>query len=91
MIKWFWIVLGSTSTVGGLLVLWSPLPLGLPLLLIGIPLLMKYSPRSRTTFVSIADRFPILRRSLQRLNPPAEEAPDASSVEKDKKPTSGDG
>ncbi|MDZ7804548.1 hypothetical protein [Thiohalophilus sp.] len=86
MLKWLWIVLGSTSTLGGLLVLWSPLPLGLPLLLIGIPLLMKYSPRSRTTFTWIAGHIPMLQRPLQRLNNPAKKPPNMSSEEEEKTP-----
>ncbi|MDY6980151.1 MAG: hypothetical protein SV201_09730 [Pseudomonadota bacterium] len=89
MIKWFWIVLGSTSTLGGLLVLWSPLPLGLPLLLLGIPLLMKYSPRSRTTFTWFADRFPLLRRPLQRLNNPLKKQSKLLSADDEKTPPSG--
>ena len=69
MLKWFWILLGSISVLGGLLVIWSPVPLGVPLLLIGLPLLMKYSPRSRNSIQRLAGQFPFLFTPLRRLIP----------------------
>lgn len=54
MLKWFWILFGSMSVLTGLLVIWSPLPLGLPLFMTGIPLLIKYSSHSRNSVLWLA-------------------------------------
>jgi len=67
MEKWFWLMLGSTSVVAGLLVVWTPLPLGLPLFMIGIPLLMKYSPHSRNGILWLGSHFPRLFRPMRRV------------------------
>ncbi len=67
MLKWFWILLGSMSVLTGLVMIWSPLPLGLPLFMIGIPLLMKYSPHSRNGMLWLAGHFPRLFRGLRRV------------------------
>ncbi len=67
MLKWFWILFGSMSVLIGLLLIWSPLPLGLPLFMIGIPLLMKYSPHSRNSVLWLAGHFPRLFLPLRRV------------------------
>jgi hypothetical protein len=69
MLKWFWIFLGSTSVLAGLMVIWTPVPLGLPLLMVGFPLLMKYSPQSRDGVQRMAAQFPRLFKPLRRLIP----------------------
>lgn len=69
MLKWFYIILGACCVVLGLLVLWLPIPLGIPLLLVGIPLLMRYSPNARRWILCLAERHPPLRKWLQRLVP----------------------
>ena len=65
MLRWFFISLGTASVVGGILIIWTPVPLGLPLLLIGIPLLMKYSPYARKSILNMARRYPKVRDFLQ--------------------------
>ena len=67
MLKWFWISTGTLSVMGALLVIWTPVPLGLPLLLIGVPLLMKYSPTFRRLVLQLAHQFPSFGRYLKRI------------------------
>ena len=42
--KWIYLGLGTISVVSGLITFWLPIPIGLPLILLGLPLLMKHSP-----------------------------------------------
>jgi hypothetical protein len=69
MEKWFWLMIGSTSVLAGLLVVWTPVPLGLPLFMVGIPLLMKYSPHSRNGILWLASHFPRLFQRMRRVIP----------------------
>jgi hypothetical protein len=54
MLKWLLISIGAVSVLGGMITVWLPLPLGLPLLMIGTPLLIKYSPHARQLIMSLA-------------------------------------
>ena len=67
MLRWFFITLGTASVVGGILIIWTPVPLGLPLLMIGIPLLMKYSPTARKSILSLACRYPKVHDYLKNI------------------------
>ncbi|MDG4867658.1 hypothetical protein P8631_06555 [Guyparkeria sp. 1SP6A2] len=45
--KWTLIGLGGVFAVAGFLTFWLPLPMGIPLLLIGFALLGRHSPHAR--------------------------------------------
>lgn len=62
--KWLFIGTGIVLVGGGLLVLWLPLPLGLPMLLLGLPLLAKHSPHARRWLKRFCRRYPLLSRRL---------------------------
>jgi hypothetical protein len=65
--KWLLLALGGITVFSGLLMLLLPIPLGVPLLAIGIPLLMRYSSRLRKTILHFAERFPRLHRLLVQI------------------------
>lgn len=64
--KWFYIILGSLSILAGLITIWMPIPIGIPLLLMGLPLLMRYSPNGRKWIIKLAHRYPKLKSLLNR-------------------------
>ena len=45
--KWILIGLGTLAALAGLVTFWLPLPIGLPLLLVGGALLGRHSPHAR--------------------------------------------
>ena len=59
--KWILIPVGGCASIAGLLTFWLPLPIGLPLLLIGTFLLTRNSPRARLWLRPIRQRFRVLR------------------------------
>jgi hypothetical protein len=65
--KWLFLVLGSIAVFTGLLLLLLPIPLGMPLLIAGTPLLMRYSKRMRASILSVCARFPRLHNTLSRI------------------------
>lgn len=67
MLRWLYIGFGALSVVAGLITFWLPLPIGIPLLLIGLPVLMKYSPHTRSWILRRARRWPLLEKSLRQL------------------------
>jgi len=68
LLRWFFISLGGVAVIGGLATLPLPIPLGIPLLLIGLPLLLKYAPRrGRLWILKLAKRHPPLYRQLRRI------------------------
>ncbi|MEQ8234458.1 MAG: hypothetical protein RLW61_06490 [Gammaproteobacteria bacterium] len=64
--KWLFITLGSIATLAGVLTFWLPLPIGLPLLMLGVPLLARHSPHGRAWLTAIARRLVTLRQYLTR-------------------------
>jgi len=56
------ILAGATSVGAGILTFWLPLPIGLPLMLIGATLLGRHSPRARRWFTRMRERASALRR-----------------------------
>lgn len=58
IIKWFFITVGALSVLAGLITLWMPIPVGIPLMLVGLPLLMQYSPHAREWILSLSERYP---------------------------------
>ncbi|MGD8515163.1 MAG: hypothetical protein PVF52_06090 [Granulosicoccaceae bacterium] len=65
--KWIYISLGSISIVGGLITFWLPVPIGIPLLMIGVPLIMNHSNHGRQLLLQLFHRWPVLYRKLKRL------------------------
>jgi hypothetical protein len=79
MRKWFHILAGALLVIAGLILLWTPIPLGLPLLLIGLPVLMRFSPNARRWILRLTRRHPGLSRRIRRLAGRRERArPEAS-------------
>ena len=50
--------LGGLSIVGGVIAIPLPIPLGLPLMVVGVSLLVKTSPRTRALILYLAGRYP---------------------------------
>ena len=71
MLKWIFLSLGTISVMGGVVTFWLPLPIGLPLFLIGIALLMKSSPYVRDKILQLACGHPKIARFLERSRPRA--------------------
>jgi uncharacterized membrane protein YbaN (DUF454 family) len=67
MLKWMFISLGTISVMGGMVTFWLPLPLGLPLFLIGIALLMKSSPDVRNRILQLASGHPKIAKFVKRI------------------------
>ncbi len=65
--------LGSLSIVGGIIAVPLPFPIGLPLMIIGISLLVKSSPRTRAYIYYLAGRYPRYFRYFKFLNQPNNE------------------
>jgi hypothetical protein len=63
--KWTMIVIGALVVLLGLVTFWLPLPVGLPLLLIGVPVLIRYSPHARRWWTRLR-RGPLRRLPLPR-------------------------
>jgi hypothetical protein len=63
--KWLGITVGSTLAVVGFLTFPLPLPVGLPLLLIGGVLLLRHSSDARRLLVNLMRRYPALRNLLR--------------------------
>jgi uncharacterized membrane protein YbaN (DUF454 family) len=66
LLKWIYIFLGTLTILGGLITFWLPVPIGVPLMLIGTPIIMRHSVHGRRLILRVILRFPILKRSLKR-------------------------
>ncbi|ADE15202.1 conserved hypothetical protein [Nitrosococcus halophilus Nc 4] len=69
MIKLIYISFGTVSVFTGLIIFWLPIPLGLPLILIGLPILIKHSPRVRNWTERLAGKYPVVEQILKRISP----------------------
>jgi hypothetical protein len=58
VLKWLFISLGTLSVFGGIVTFWLPLPIGVPLMLLGTTLLVRHSPQSRRQVVRLVRRYP---------------------------------
>ena len=56
--KWSLITIGGLLVLLGFVTFWLPLPIGLPLLLLGAPLLLRHSPHARRWWVMLRKRWP---------------------------------
>jgi hypothetical protein len=66
VLKWLSLAFGVVSLVGGAVTFWLPLPLGVPLLLLGTALLTHHSPHARRALGLLIRRYP---RALGFLSP----------------------
>lgn len=69
LLKWIFILTGAFSVFSGFLTFWLPLPIGLPLILLGSTLLVRHSPLARDLAWSLSARIPGLRKILKNLPP----------------------
>jgi hypothetical protein len=65
-LKWLYISFGTLSILGGLITFWLPVPIGVPLMLIGTPIIMRHSTRGRRLILRLGRRFPGLNGLLER-------------------------
>lgn len=65
-VKWSLILAGGAAVVLGLATVWTPLPTGLPLLVVGSTLLVRNSPHARVFYRRVVARSPLLRERLGR-------------------------
>jgi uncharacterized membrane protein YbaN (DUF454 family) len=65
--KWIFISLGGLSIFSGLITFWLPIPIGLPLILVGLALIARHSPTGRRWISWTLDRFPWVRSGIQKL------------------------
>ena len=61
------IFLGILLLITGLLTFPLPLPIGLPIFLVGIALLLRYSSDAKRLLLRLSKRHPALRNLLERL------------------------
>ena len=66
LLKWLYIGVGSLFILSGLITFWLPLPIGMPLILIGAPIVMRHSLKGRRLILKTVRRFPVLERGLNR-------------------------
>jgi hypothetical protein len=78
--KWLMILVSILLLIAGLLTFPLPFPIGLPLLLIGLVLLLRHSSDAKRFVVKLSRRFPRLHRFLNKrkkpFNAPAEDSID---------------
>ena len=58
---------GLLLAVIGVLTFWLPLPIGLPLFLLGGVILLRHSAYARLALAAASRRYPPIRRGLKRL------------------------
>jgi uncharacterized membrane protein YbaN (DUF454 family) len=63
--KWLYLLIGALSIIAGLVTFWLPVPIGVPLVLIGAPIIMRHSPHGRRWIMLLLRRFPSLRKSIK--------------------------
>jgi len=67
MTRWLLISFGGICTLSGMITFWLPIPIGLPLMLLGVPILIRSSPRSRKWILRLLRRYPWLHKKLRHL------------------------
>ncbi|MCG7897584.1 MAG: hypothetical protein JAY99_18250 [Candidatus Thiodiazotropha lotti] len=63
--KWLYLSIGSLSIVSGLITFLLPVPIGVPLLLVGTPIIMRHSPTGRRWIMHMLRRFPAMRKRIK--------------------------
>jgi hypothetical protein len=61
------IPLGLLALLAGALLFWLPIPLGIPLILLGLLILVRHSMPARRSLLRMAKRHPRLRKALRLL------------------------
>jgi hypothetical protein len=61
------IPLGLLALLAGALLFWLPIPLGIPLILLGLLILVRHSMSARRRLLRMAKRHPRLRQALRLL------------------------
>jgi hypothetical protein len=83
MLKWLLITLGCLSLFSGMLTFWLPLPIGIPLILMGTALLVRHSPHARQQIMRLVRRYP---QTLGRLTRTASSEQSELSRQRDRSP-----
>lgn len=65
--KWLTLLLASLTILSGAITFWLPIPTGLPLLMVGVTMLIRSSPRARRKLHHLSRCHPVLQRLLRRL------------------------
>ena len=66
-LRWLLALLGLLLFVVGVFTFWLPIPIGLPLMLIGMTLMVRYSPVARGFFLVMARRNRFMRWIMLRM------------------------
>jgi hypothetical protein len=69
IIRWFYIGFALIAVIGGLITIWLPIPTGVPLLMIGLPVLVKYSPTARKPILRLARKNSVIYNYLSAIKP----------------------
>lgn len=67
LVRWLMVLAGIVIVITGLLTFVLPIPIGLPLLALGLLVLVRHSQVARYLMIKAARRHPGLRRLLRRL------------------------
>jgi len=67
VLKWLFIGLGTLSIFGGVFTFWLPLPIGIPLMLLGSAILVRCSPLARQQLSRLVLSYPRTLGFLSRL------------------------
>ena len=65
-VRWLMTLFGATLVILGVVTFWLPLPVGLPLLLLGGLTLVRHSPSVRQAVAGATRRYPAFRRFFRR-------------------------
>ncbi|MES9960162.1 MAG: hypothetical protein ABW089_07000 [Sedimenticola sp.] len=65
IIKWFKFVIGTLIVLLGLITFWLPIPIGLPLLLVGGLILVRHSSDAKRLLITLMRRYPQVRQVMQ--------------------------
>ncbi len=66
ILQWSMIGAGLLIILAGLLTFWLPIPIGLPLMLSGTAILMRFSSGARRILVNLMRRYPLIRELRRR-------------------------
>jgi hypothetical protein len=66
--KWLIILFSAILLVTGLITFPLPFPIGLPLFILGLTILMRHSSDVKRYLVKLSRRYPLLHRMLDRRN-----------------------
>jgi uncharacterized membrane protein YbaN (DUF454 family) len=67
LLRWIYTAVGFMLIAVGVVVFWLPIPLGIPLMLAGLVLIVRSSPRLGGWVVKRMERSPVLSRLVRHL------------------------